>query len=137
MSLIENKTKLIISDWKRSLLHLCDLEGTILKSFNPDYNFKKPTGDSFLKSDSNDEKIFVGDSELHKMFACNSNFDLKFQFGDKNLKYSRYKRIDNEFDKTRLYVSNCCNDKITIWDANTGTFINKIEVFLLCKLISL
>jgi hypothetical protein len=36
-------------------------------------------------------------------------------------------RIDNEYDNSRLYVSNKY-DKITIWNTSTGVFINKIDV---------
>jgi len=44
--------------------------GNKLKSFNPNNIHKKPTGVCVLKSnDSNGERIFVGDSELHKIFV--------------------------------------------------------------------
>ena len=44
--------------------------GNKLKSFNPNNIHKKPTGVCVLKSDdSNEERIFVGDSELHKIFV--------------------------------------------------------------------
>ena len=43
-------------------------------------------------------KYYFGDYELHKILVFDSNFELKFQFGDKNLRHPRYLRIDNEFD---------------------------------------
>jgi hypothetical protein len=129
MSLIENNTKFLITDYKRNLLHLCDLEGNKLKSFNPNNILKYPTCVCVLKSDdSNEERIFVGDSELHKIFVFDSNFDLILQFGDENLKNPNYIRIDNEFDKSRLYVSDCYNHEFTIWNTNNGTFVNIIDV---------
>ena len=58
ISLIENNTKLITNDWKRNLLHLCDLDGNIFKSFNPNNLLKCPVGVCVLKrDDSNEEKI--------------------------------------------------------------------------------
>jgi hypothetical protein len=129
MSLFENDSKLLITDYKRNLLHLCDLEGNKLKSFNPNNILKYPTGVCVLKSDdSNEERIFVGDSELHKIFVFDSFFDLQFQYWDENLKDPDYIRIDNEFDKSRLYVSDCDNHELTIWNTNNGTFVNKIVV---------
>jgi hypothetical protein len=107
MTLIENNSKLLISDYGRNLLHLCDLDGNILKSFNPNDILKDISGVFVLNSDSNEEKIFVGDDERHKIMVFDSSFELKFQFGDENLKKPTYLRIDNEFDKTRLYVSDC------------------------------
>ena len=37
-------------------------------------------------------------------------------------------QIDNEFDKSRLYVSDCKNNEITIWNTGNGLFIAKIEI---------
>jgi len=68
-ALIENNTKLLITDWKRNLLHLLDLDGNIL-SFNPNYVLKCPGGICVL-NDSNEEKIFVGDFKHHKIFILN------------------------------------------------------------------
>ena len=127
MALIEKQTKLEITDYNRNLLHLLDFDGNILKSINPNNVLKKPTGVCVLE-DENEEKIFVGDDKHHKIFVFNSNFDLKFQFGIENLNYPNYMQIDNEFDKSRLYVSDCQNDEITIWNTMNGSFIAKIAI---------
>ena len=127
MALIENNTKLLITDYKRKLLHLLDLDGNILNSFNPNNVLKDPSCICVLK-DPNEENIFVGDDEQHKIFVFNSNFDLKFQFGDQNLNGPDYMQIDNEFDKSRLYVSDWNNNEITISNTNNGSFIAKIEI---------
>ena len=116
----------MITDWKRNLLHLLDLDGNIL-SFNANNILKCPGGICVL-NDSNDEKIFVGDFKHHKIFVFNSNFDLKFQFGDQNLKSPSYMQIDNVFDKSRLYVSDGSNNEITIWNTSNGSFIAKIGI---------
>ena len=129
MSLIESNSKLLITDWKRNLLHLVDLEGNILNSFNPNNIFKDPTGVCILiEPGSNEEKIFVGDEEHEKIFVLNSNFELKFQFGDGHLKQPGYLAIDNEFEKSCLYVSDSSNNKITVWNTANGTFIDKIDI---------
>ena len=127
MALIEKQTKLLATDFNRNLLHLLDLDGNILKSFNPNNVLKRPGGVCALH-DPNEEQIFVGDSTHHKIFVFNSNFDLKFQLGDQNLKTPDYMKIDNEFDKSRLYVSDWYNNEITIWNTSNGSLIAKIDV---------
>ena len=127
MALIEKQSKLLITDWKRNLLHLLDLDGNILKTFNPNNVLKIPTGICVLR-DPNEEKIFIGANNEHKIFVFNSNFDLKFQFGDRNLEFPDYMQIDNEFYLSRLYVSDPFNNEITIWNTSNGSFISKIEI---------
>ena len=127
ITLIEKQRKLLITDHKRNLLHLIDFDGNILKSFNPNNVLKRPSGICALH-DPNEEKIFVGHYTHHKIFVFNSNFDLKFQFGDQNLKTPDYMKIDNEFDKSLLYVSDWYNNEITIWNTSSGSFISKIDV---------
>ena len=127
MTLIENNKKLLITDWKRNCLHLTDLDGGLIKSFNPNNIFKDPAGVCIL-IDSNREDIFIGDDEHHKIFVFNSNFELKFCFGDSNLKYPSHLKIDNEFNKSLLYVSDSYNDKVTIWNSKNGTYVDKIDI---------
>ena len=127
MTLIEKQTKLLITDLSRNILHLLDLDGNILKSFKPNNVLKCPTGVCVLDN-PNEEKIFVGDLKHQKIFVFNSNFDLKFQFGDRNLNIPDFMRIDNEFDKSHLYVSDQFNNEITIWNTSNGSFITKIEI---------
>ena len=96
MSLIEKQTKLMITDYNRNLLHLLDLDGNILNSFNPNHVLEFPRGICVLNH-PNEEKIFVGDYRHNKIFVFNSNFDLMFQIGDQNLYFPDNMRIDNEF----------------------------------------
>ena len=126
MTLIENKTKFLITDFNRSLLRLLDFDGNILKSSNPNNVLKYPMGVCVLE-DENKEKIFIGDDKQNKIFVFNSNFELKFQFDDQNLKYPDYMKIGNEFDKTRLYVSDCYNNKITTRNIQFVTTSNTIK----------
>ena len=128
MTLLENNTKLLISDPQSNQLHLLDLDGNILESFNPDNLLKRPSSVCVLKSDTNEETIYIGDSEQHEIFAFDSNFQFKFKFKFSHLMQASYMRIDNEFDKSRLYVCELFKDKLTILDSCDGKFINSIEV---------
>ena len=123
----ENNTKLLATNNKSNLLHLLDFDGNILKSFNPNNILKDPIGICVL-DDPNEEKIFIGDNRENKIFVFKSNFELKFQFGDQNLKYPSYMQIDNEFDKSLQYVSDSTNNKITIWNTRNRSFISKIGI---------
>ena len=127
MTLIGKQKRLLITDWTRNLLHLVDFDGNILTTFNLNNVLMCPTGICVLDV-PNEEKIFIGDNDQHKIFVFNSNFELKFQFGDQNLKFPDYMQIDNKFDLSRLYVSDSTNNEITIWNISNGSFIAKIDV---------
>jgi hypothetical protein len=134
ITLIENKSKLLISDYKRCLLHKSDFDGNILKSFNLNPIIERIRSVCVLESDSNEEKIFVADYR-HNIFVFDSNFKLLFQFGNERLIDPNYMKIDNEFDKTRLYVSDGINHKIKIWSTVDGKFIDQIDIELPLKII--
>jgi hypothetical protein len=135
LALIENNTKLLATDLYKFVLVLFDIEGNYLKSFNPHNLLDLPIGvcvlskdldeDSDSDEESNEEKIFVGDGANHKVFVFDLNFNLKYQFGDENMKVPYYMKIDNAYDKSRLYASDYENHEITVWNAKTGKFIDK------------
>ena len=131
MTLIENNTKLLITDIEYNLLRLLDLDGNILTSFNPNNILTEPAGVCILK-EQNEEKIFIGEWGQHRISVFNSNFDLQFQFSDENLKHPWYMRIDNVFNHSRLYVSDHEYNIITIWNTNNGAFIDKIDIDTPC-----
>ncbi len=135
LTLIEINSKLLISDNERCLLHLSDFDGKILKSFNLNPIIEKIDTVCVLESDSNGEEIFVGDNIRHKIFVFDSNFKLLFQFGNKEHIRLSYMKIDNEFDKTHLYVSDYINDEITIRSTVDGKFIGQIEIEFPKKII--
>ena len=37
-------------------------------------------------------------------------------------------QIDNEFDKSRLYVPDSRNNEMTMWNTSNGLFIAKIDI---------
>jgi hypothetical protein len=124
ITLIENKSKLLISDKERCLLHFSDFDGNILKSFNLNHIIKIIASVCVLESDSNEEKIFVAD-DREEIFVFDSNFKRIFQFGNP-LRFTSYMKIDNEFDRTRLYVSEYITNEITIRSTVDGKFIGQI-----------
>ena len=64
ITLIKKQTKLLITDYKRNLLQLLDIDGKILKLFNPNNILKFPIGVCVLH-DPNEENFFFGDDKQH------------------------------------------------------------------------
>jgi hypothetical protein len=125
IALIENNSKLLITDNRKELVHIFDLNGNHLKSVEPNEKLKKPLGIYVL-----DNEIFIGNfyADKPQIFVYDFDFRLKRKFGDFNLSSPQYLIIDKEFNTNNLYVSDCLNDKITVWEAKSGMFIDKIEI---------
>jgi hypothetical protein len=123
--LIENNSKLLITDYRKEQVHIFDLNGNHLKSVEPNEKLKKPLGIYVL-----DNEIFIGNfyADKPQIFVYDFDFRLKRKFGDFNLSSPQYLIIDKEFNTNNLYVSDCLNDKITVWEAKSGMFIDKIEI---------
>jgi hypothetical protein len=125
IALIENNSKLLITDYKAELLHIFDLNGNLIKSVEPNEKLKKPLGIYII-----DNEIYIGngDDTEAQIFVYDLEFRLKRKFGDFNLSSPQYLIIDKEYNKKNLYVSHCLKNKITVWEAKSGMFIQKIEI---------
>jgi hypothetical protein len=106
-------------------VHIFDLNGNHLKSVKPNEKLENPLGIYVL-----DNEIFIGNCDVDEpqIFVYDLEFRLKRKFGDFNLSAPNYLMIDKEYNKNNLYVSHCLNDKITVWEAKSGMFIDKIEI---------
>ncbi len=156
MTLFDKKTKLLITDNRKKNskygLHLCDLNGNCIDSFNPGDKLTCP-GAICVLTFSNQEEIFIANKEdlfnpnnfICKIIVFRSNFEVKFEFV-----YSRtspklnlhdfvqevlYKphtpacmQIDNEFNNTRLYISDHIANKISIYNTSNGEQIDAITI---------
>ena len=157
MTLFEKNSKLLITDnreneYKGEPLHICDLNGNRIESFNPGKKLTCP-GAICILTFSNKEEIFIANKEKHleliiyqeyvwKILVFRSNFEFKFEiiysklstnpnfipeFFEKN--HSPYfMQIDNEFNNTRLYVSDHFSDRITIYNTGNGELIDVINI---------
>ncbi len=161
MTLFDKNTKLLITDNRKKNskygLHLCDLNGNRIKSFNPGDNLTSP-GAICVLTFSNQEEIFIANKEelfnpnkkesnnfICKIIVFRSNFEVKFEFV-----YSRTSpklnlhdlvqevlnkphtpacmQIDNEFNNTRLYISDHIANKISIFKTSNGEQIDAITI---------
>ena len=132
MTLIDNGTKLLSNDFN-GMLHIFDLQGNLLKSFNPNDLLKNPVSLCALNHPYKQE-IFVGDYELKKVFVFDSKFELKWQFEDENINNPQYMIIDNEYNCSNLYISETLDNEITIWNTRNGKFIDKMAVDSPCEI---
>jgi hypothetical protein len=122
MSMFRNGKNLIITDFREGLLHLCDLNGTLLDSFNPGGYLKEPSALFVRLSDNeNDEEIYVADNKSILVF--DSNFKLINKIGN-NLNYVWYLSIDRNI----LYISHLEDDKIGLWDIQKLKLIKEKKI---------
>ena len=120
MVLYERNTKLLITDTHNSYLHLFDLDGHLLMSI-----LIKSIPSCICVHISNKNEIFIGDINKEKIFVYKSNF-IDHRLFIKDI-LPEYIQIDNEFDSTRLYVSEC-KDKLSVWKINDGKKIGSIKI---------
>ena len=126
VALIDGDKKLLISGGSTRSLHICTLNGSLIRTFNPNNLLEFPLGLCTFKEIR--EEIYVGDSVKNRIFVFDLNFELKTQFGDENLKTPQSLYIDTEYATDHLYSSDTGNNEITIWNRKTGIFIDKIEI---------
>jgi hypothetical protein len=109
----------------KELLHIFDLNGNLLKSVKPNEILNEPTGIYVL-----DQEIYIGNDDADKpqIFVFDLEFCFKRKFGDFNLASPVYLMIDKEYNKNNLYVSHCLKNRITVWEAKSGLFIDKIDI---------
>ena len=129
MAFCNNGTQIAMPDELNSIIHICDLNGNLIESKDPDGIIDQPIGICILTKEDGDEEIYIGDCAEHKVFVFDSNFTLKNTFGDNRLKIPQYILIDDENVTNKyLYASDFSNDEITIWNTQDGQFIDYIKV---------
>jgi WD40 repeat protein len=127
MVFFNNGTELLVSDELKGLIHIFDLNGTLIDSVNPDGILSQPLGLFVSVNKRDEEEIYIGDFIKHKIFVFNASFELLKEFGDESsLKIPQFLAIDS--NNADLFVSDTANDEITVWDIENRKFINKIEI---------
>ena len=123
MTLIENNTKLLIAEFVRNLLHICDLDGNLLNSFKPNGMLHNPLGLCAAN-----KEIYISDGEMFNQISVyDTEFNLKRKFGHSIIN-PEFLRVDEEYNNLNLYVSDCDNNEISIWNVQSGELVNKIKI---------
>ena len=130
MVLYNNGTKIAMPDELNSIIHICDLNGNLIESKDPDGLIDQPIGICILTKENGDEEIYIGDCAEHKIFVFDSDFIHRDTFGDERLKIPQYILIDHDknLNSIYLYASDFSNDEITIWNTKNGAYIDSIKV---------
>jgi hypothetical protein len=127
MSSFKNNQNLLISDYRKMSIHLCDLNGVLIKTISQEDCFRRLNGICVLSvsSNENNEEIYVYDSEVKAIFVLNSMFKIikKIVGIDKcadNLSIDGETKI--------IYLSHHCDDKLSSWDSKSSKLIKEIDI---------
>ena len=124
MELFKKETKILITD-EGTRLHVCDLNGNLLKSVNPDYCLKAPIGICVGIRKNGIEEIYIYDRKERTVFVFNQDFELIKKIG-MNLEKSDCLTIDCESDI--LYCSHFETHNVTFWNVNDSKLIQKLQI---------
>ena len=125
MALFNKETNILITDLV-GLIHVCDLNGNLLKSINPGGCLKIPMGICVGIRKNGIEEIYVNDWIYSNcsVFVFNQDFKLIKKIGE-NLEKSDYLTIDCVSDI--LYCLHT-NHVVTLWNVNDAKLIQKLEI---------
>ena len=127
MTLFNKEQNVLITDSRNRLMHLCDLNGKIVSSINPDDCLKRPGGICIGTNKQGEEEIYVYDWLAETVFVFSRNFKLIKKIGEK-LKFVNYIAIDSE--NKILYCSQTSDDVVSCWNVNNGKLTDKIKIEL-------
>ena len=125
MALFNKETKILILDDVKVLIHVCDLNGILVKSINPESCLKDPFGICVGAGKNGDEEIFIYDHYLETVFVFDPDFKLIKKF-ENNLKGVYYLTIDSETQI--LYCSHTYDNIVTLLNANDGQLVQKLKI---------
>ena len=125
MALFNKETNILITDRWTRLIHVCDLNGNLLKSINPGGCLKEPEGICVGIRKNGIEEIYVSDRRANTVFVFNQDFKLIKKIGE-NLEESYDLTIDCETDI--LYCLHFAKNAVTLWNVNDSKLIQKLEI---------
>ena len=80
MALFNNGSNILITDWKKGVIHKLDINLNYIEAINPNNCLKSPWGICVQRNKN--ETIFVGDHILKKVFMFDSTFKFIKSIGD-------------------------------------------------------
>ena len=126
MALFNKETNILITDPSQGLIHVCDLNGNLLKSINPDESLQQPVGIMCVGIRKNGiEEIFVSDNKTKTVFVFYQDFNSTKEILN-NLEYSNYLTVD--FENGILYCLHLFENDITLWNVNDANLIQKLKI---------
>ena len=101
------------------------MNGSLIKSINPNNYLKEPLGLCVETKSNGDEIVYVSDWKAHTVFVFNYNFKLITRIGQ-NLNFVSYITIDSE--SGILYISHTYENKVSLWNVKSGKLFQKLFI---------
>ena len=129
MSLFRNGTKLLVADTKKGFLHICDLNGNLLNTFNPQDLLKSPFALFVVPQSIEEEDVYIFDRHLKQVLVFNSSFHLIRQIGNAlNTAYNLSVDASLSGNYSKHYLLHRDYDEISVWRADTGQPLHLIKI---------
>ena len=126
MALFNNGSNILITDYKKGVIHKLDINLNYIEAINPNNCLKEPLGISVQRNQN--ETIFVADYKLKKVFMFDSTFKFIKSIGD-DLNGAYYLSIYSN----SLLISEFTGDVLSIYNIKNGKLIKKIKVERPCQ----
>ena len=128
MALFNNNTEIISADGINNRLNICDINGNLINSFNPDGILQQPMSICVNDTDCENIEIYVGDYVTHKIIVFNSNFKYLGEFGNETLNVPEFIAIDKENFENLIYISDYRSNSITVWNSKRCEMTDVVEI---------
>ena len=120
MSLFNNGSNILITDYSKGVIHKLDINLNYIEAINPNNRLKQPWGICVQRNQN--ETIFVADYKLKKVFMFDSTFKFIKSIGDD------LNACNLSIDSDSLLVSEYKGDVLSIYNIENGNVIKKIKV---------
>ena len=125
MALFNKETNILITDYGKDLIHVCDLNENHLKSINPGDCLNELYGICVGIGKNGIEEIYVYGLEAKTVFVFNQDFKLIKKIG-KSLE--RLCNLTIDCDSDILYCSHYDTDVVTLWNVNDAKLIEELKI---------
>lgn len=119
---VEHENKLILTDLASNSLKILDKNGDLIEVVKKDF-----IKDPYIICSNICNEIFIYCSSDAKINVLNDKFDLIRQFNTCEVSGAHYMTIDWFDENQLLYMSHSDDDKISIWESNTGKFVKTFQ----------
>jgi hypothetical protein len=128
MALFNDNTEIISTDGVNNKLNICDINGNLINTFNPNGLLHHPMSICINDCDLKNIEIYIGDYVLHKIIIFDVNFKYKREFGNDTLKVPEFIEIDKDNFDNLAYISDYRSNNITIWNSEKCFLTETIQI---------
>lgn len=121
---------IIMTDGSNGVLYICNLDGKLIDTINPDGELDQPCAICIYQS-NNKYQLLVGDFSHQKVLVFDINYNFIRKFGNENIIEPQSMSIDYEVPDDRqklLYVSDIVNNVVTVWSVDNGQMTDKLNI---------